>query len=122
MGLSWGRKRISIYIKIKQNESSFLTTDNSASRGDRFLAALIDGLILSIPWIIYFFMFLDLAEIFKTGSYEGKIGDLAMILRVILLQSKKTPDLYSSMKVLGIKEIKNRVIKFFEELDESKVF
>ena len=35
---------------------------------------------------------------FKEGGYKGKVGDLAMLLRLVLCGSKQTPDLYSVMK------------------------
>ena len=38
---------------------------------------------------------------FKEGWYIGKIGDLAMRLRIQLAASKQTPDLYSMMQVMG---------------------
>jgi hypothetical protein len=37
----------------------------------------------------------------------GKIGEIAMFLRIKLLCSSTTPDLYESMKVMG----KERVVK-----------
>ena len=47
---------------------------------------------------------------FKEGGYIGKIGDLAMWLRIQLAASKQTPDLYSMMQVMG----KERVFKRLE--------
>ncbi|MDD3263014.1 MAG: glutamate--tRNA ligase [Candidatus Absconditabacteria bacterium] len=44
---------------------------------------------------------------FKEGGYIGKVGDLAMFMRIQLCATAKTPDLYSVMKVLG----KDRVIE-----------
>jgi glutamyl-tRNA synthetase len=44
---------------------------------------------------------------FKAGGYVGKVGDLAMFLRIQLCNAKQTPDLFSVMKVLG----KERVVK-----------
>jgi glutamyl-tRNA synthetase len=44
---------------------------------------------------------------FKAWWYVWKIGDLAMYLRIALLCSTTTPDLYESMKVMG----KERVLK-----------
>lgn len=43
---------------------------------------------------------------FKAWWYVGKIGDIAMFLRIKLLCSSTTPDLYESMKVMG----KERVV------------
>ncbi len=44
---------------------------------------------------------------FKDGGYIGKIGDLAMFLRIQLCGATRTPDLYSVMQVMG----KERVIR-----------
>ncbi len=46
---------------------------------------------------------------FKEWGYIGKIGDLAMILRIALCGAKQTPDLFSVMKVMGKDRIKNRL-------------
>ncbi|HRU50128.1 MAG TPA: glutamate--tRNA ligase, partial [Candidatus Absconditabacterales bacterium] len=45
---------------------------------------------------------------FKEGGYIGKVGDLAMIIRVGLCASTKTPDLFSVMKVMGKSRIEKR--------------
>lgn len=47
---------------------------------------------------------------FKEGWYIGKIGDLAMFMRIQLCSTTKTPDLFSVMKVLG----NDRIIKRLE--------
>lgn len=44
---------------------------------------------------------------FKEWDYIGKVGDLAMFMRIQLCCAAKTPDLYSVMKVFG----KDRVIE-----------
>jgi len=44
---------------------------------------------------------------FKEGGYIGKIGDLAMFLRIQLCAATRTPDLYSVMQVMG----KERIIR-----------
>lgn len=49
---------------------------------------------------------------FKEGGYIGKIGDLAMFLRVQLCCSARTPDLYSVMQVMG----KDRVVQRLQAL------
>ncbi len=49
---------------------------------------------------------------FKEWWYVGKVGDLAMFMRIQLCCATKTPDLYSVMKVLG----KERVIERFGRL------
>ncbi|MCS6982660.1 MAG: glutamate--tRNA ligase family protein [Candidatus Absconditabacterales bacterium] len=46
---------------------------------------------------------------FKDGGYKGKIGDLAMILRIVLCKSTKTPDLYAFQTVIGNKKIIQRL-------------
>lgn len=48
---------------------------------------------------------------FKQGWFIGKTGDLAMYLRIKLLCSKTTPDLYESMRVLGVERIRERLTK-----------
>lgn len=48
---------------------------------------------------------------FKEGGYIGKIGDLAMFLRIQLCGSPRTPDLYSVMQVLGKSRIIERLQK-----------
>ena len=35
------------------------------------------------------------------SKYKGKVGDVAMILRVLTCKKERTPDLYQIMKVLG---------------------
>lgn len=49
---------------------------------------------------------------FKEWWYVGKIWDLAMIIRVGLCASKKTPDLFSVMKVMGKERIESRSKEF----------
>jgi len=49
---------------------------------------------------------------FKEWWYMGKIWDLAMIIRVGLCASKKTPDLFSVMKVMGKERIESRSKEF----------
>ncbi len=48
---------------------------------------------------------------FKQGGFVGKVGDLAMFLRIQLCWAKQTPDLFSVMKVLGDKRIKERLLE-----------
>ena len=47
---------------------------------------------------------------FKEWGYIGKVWDLAMFLRIQLCWAKQTPDLFSVMKVLGDKRIKERLL------------
>ncbi len=46
---------------------------------------------------------------FKQWWYKGKIWDLAMFLRLQLCASKRTPDLFSVMRVLGKERIASRL-------------
>jgi len=46
---------------------------------------------------------------FKEGGYIGKVGDIAMFLRVQLCGTKKTPDLYSVMKVMWKERVGDRL-------------
>jgi glutamyl-tRNA synthetase len=46
---------------------------------------------------------------FKAWWYVGKVGDLAMILRIALCKSPRTPDLYETMQVMGLERIKTRL-------------
>lgn len=48
---------------------------------------------------------------FKAWWYVGKVGDLAMILRIALCKSNRTPDLYETMQVMGVERVKNRLAK-----------
>lgn len=47
---------------------------------------------------------------FKEWGYVGKIGDLAMILRIAICGAKQTPDLFSVMKVMGKDRIRYRLM------------
>lgn len=49
---------------------------------------------------------------FKEWWYVGKIGELAMFFRVALCATKRTPDLLSVMKVMGIDRITDRLKSF----------
>lgn len=48
---------------------------------------------------------------YKEGGYVWKTGDLAMFLRIKLLCSTKTPDLYESMRVMGKERVLLRIQK-----------
>jgi len=48
---------------------------------------------------------------FKEGGYIGKVGDLAMFLRIQLCCTARTPDLFSVMKVLGKERVIERLKK-----------
>ncbi len=47
---------------------------------------------------------------FKEWGYIGKIGDLAMFLRIQLCCTSKTPDLYSVMQVMGKERVTKRLL------------
>jgi glutamyl-tRNA synthetase len=49
---------------------------------------------------------------FKEWGYIWKVWDLAMIIRVWLCASTKTPDLFSVMKVMGKSRIEKRLKEF----------
>jgi glutamyl-tRNA synthetase len=46
---------------------------------------------------------------FKEGWFVGKVGELAMFFRLALCSAKRTPDLFSVMKVLGKKKVEERL-------------
>lgn len=48
-------------------------------------------------------------EEWKTGEYLGRVGDIAMMLRIQLCASTKTPDLCSVMRVLGREAVERRL-------------
>ncbi|MDD2916728.1 MAG: glutamate--tRNA ligase family protein [Candidatus Gracilibacteria bacterium] len=45
----------------------------------------------------------------KTGEYIGRVGDIAMMLRLLLCASAKTPDLCYTMRVLGREIMEKRL-------------
>ncbi|MDD5377227.1 MAG: glutamate--tRNA ligase family protein [Candidatus Gracilibacteria bacterium] len=45
----------------------------------------------------------------KTGGYIGRVGDIAMMLRILLCASAKTPDLCYTMRVLGRETMEKRL-------------
>lgn len=47
-------------------------------------------------------------------GYKGSIADVAGIIRVAITNRENTPDIYSIMKVLGDKEVKNRIEKILK--------
>jgi len=47
---------------------------------------------------------------FKEWGFVGKVGDLAMFLRIQLCWAKQTPDLFSVMKVMGRERVKERIL------------
>jgi len=50
---------------------------------------------------------------FKEWWYIGKVGDLAMFMRIQLCATAKTPDLYSVMKVLGKEKVIERLRRIY---------
>jgi len=53
---------------------------------------------------------------FKEWWYKGKIGDLAMILRLVLCKSTRTPDLFALQTVIGEEEVAHRIDAIIETL------
>lgn len=47
---------------------------------------------------------------FKEGGYVGKVGDLAMFMRIQLCCTTRTPDLYSVMQVMGKERVSKRLL------------
>ena len=47
---------------------------------------------------------------FREGNYQGKIGELAMLLRIQLAGTSRTPDLRSMMKVMGKERVEKRLL------------
>jgi glutamyl-tRNA synthetase len=43
-------------------------------------------------------------------QYKGKVGDVAMIIRLAVTKKSKTPDLYQIMQVLGEDEVNKRIL------------
>ena len=45
-------------------------------------------------------------------GFKGKVGDVAMVLRIALTKKSKTPDLYQVMQVMGEEKVRQRLNKF----------
>ena len=75
--------------------------DLTMTKEDRFVQLKEIGKRLWFAW--------SNAE-FKEWWYIGKIGDLAMWLRIQLAASKQTPDLYSMMQVMGKQRVFERLM------------
>ncbi len=45
-------------------------------------------------------------------EFKGKVGDVAMVLRIALTKKSKTPDLHQVMRVLGKEKVEERLRKF----------
>lgn len=50
------------------------------------------------------------------SKYNGKVGDIAMILRIATTHKQQTPDLYQIMQVLGEEEVINRLKNYTESI------
>ncbi len=49
-------------------------------------------------------------------KYKGKVGDVAMILRVAVTGRKQTPDLYQVMQVMGEARVRSRVKEYVNNI------
>ncbi|HNW23636.1 MAG TPA: glutamate--tRNA ligase, partial [Candidatus Dojkabacteria bacterium] len=45
----------------------------------------------------------------NSKSYKGRIGDVAMVIRVTVTGRKQTPDLYQVMQVMGEDRVRERI-------------
>ncbi|KUK76019.1 MAG: hypothetical protein XD93_1147, partial [candidate division WS6 bacterium 34_10] len=45
-------------------------------------------------------------------KFKGKVGDVAMVLRIALTKKSRTPDLHQVMRVLGKEKVEERLRKF----------
>ena len=52
----------------------------------------------------------------EPGKYKGKIGDVAMVIRVAITGKKQTPDLYQVIQVMGENRIRERIKKYINLL------
>lgn len=50
------------------------------------------------------------------NSYNGKVGDVAMVLRVAVTGKTQSPDLYQVMQVLGEERVRNRLKEYIQNL------
>lgn len=49
-------------------------------------------------------------------KYNGKVGDVAMLLRVAITGKTQTPDLYQIMEVLGEERVRNRIKGYIDSI------
>ena len=49
-------------------------------------------------------------EEWKTGNYKGRVGDIAMMLRILICGATRTPDLCLSMRALGVEKVRERLL------------
>lgn len=66
----------------------------------------------SLKSFSYNYKFAITNQEFKTGDFVWKIWDIAMSLRIMLFNSKTTPDLCESMQILGKNKIITRLNNF----------
>lgn len=97
---SWPEMFTSEIVSLFVSEYKDLL-DLTMTKEDRFVQLKEIGKRLWFAW--------SNAE-FKEWWYIGKIGDLAMWLRIQLAASKQTPDLYSMMQVMGKQRVFERLM------------
>ena len=105
-----------------QNEGSVVTKDIAKKFVDEYsqildLSMSVEERFTQLKEVWKKYGFAGNNAEFKEGWYIGKIGDLAMFLRIRLCCSSQTPDLYSVMQVMG----KERVIKRLKSNFPSKL-
>ena len=50
------------------------------------------------------------------NKYKGKVGDVAMVVRVAVTGKKQTPDLYEIMQVMGESKMRERIKRYISSL------
>lgn len=100
-----------------QNENSIVTKDIAKKFVTEYLQILdltmsVEDRFAQLKEIGKKYGFAGNNAEFKEGGYIGKIGDLAMFLRIQLCCATQTPDLYSVMQVLGKERIAHRLQSF----------
>lgn len=109
--------------KIASWEESFLSEEISSEVLSKFVDEYMSVLDLSMSVEDRFtqlkevgakYKFAANNKMFKEWWYIGKIWELAMFFRVALCASKRTPDLFSVMKVMGKEKIQKRLREFLK--------
>ena len=107
--------------KWAETRKNLLAENENFSKLQDFVRTYIDE--VKLEWVDTLWRFEQLKEIwkrfgyaannaeFKQWWYVGKVGDLAMFLRIQLCNAKQTPDLFSLMCVMG----KDRVVERLSE-------
>lgn len=54
-------------------------------------------------------------EEWKQGGYKGRVGDIAMVLRILVCGATRTPDLCLSMRALGREKVEARLQRGLED-------